>query len=143
MAKKTPTVVTYNVADQKGALKDMGRSMSDTWNHILAGQAIAALWTGHSSPEDRDKQFVATVAALHGIKPRDELEGMLAAQMLAGHAAAMECYRRAMLPEQTAEGRQDNLNSANNFHAPMPRCSKRSTVIVEKVSRRSGWSTSP
>jgi hypothetical protein len=29
-----------------------------------------------------------------GIGPKDELEGMMAAQMLAAHSAAMECYRR-------------------------------------------------
>ncbi len=27
----------------------------------------------------------------------DELEGMMAAQLLAAHNAAMECYRRAMI----------------------------------------------
>ena len=32
------------------------------------------------------------------IKPTDEIEGMLAAQMVAAHNATMECYRRAMLP---------------------------------------------
>jgi hypothetical protein len=85
-AKKTPTVVTYNVADLKGEKKDMGGGMHDMWNDVLAGQAIAALWTGNSGPEDRNKQFVATVAALHGIKPRDELEGMLAASRDAARA---------------------------------------------------------
>jgi hypothetical protein len=115
LTKKTPTVITYNVADLKGEKKDMGGGMHDTWNDILAGQTINSLWIGHSSPEERDKQCVATVAALHGIKPGDELEGMLAAQMLAAHNAAMESFRRAMLPEQTAGGRQDNLNAANKL----------------------------
>ena len=36
----------------------------------------------------------------------------MAAQLFASHAASMECYRRAMLPEQTAEGRQTNLAQA-------------------------------
>jgi hypothetical protein len=30
---------------------------------------------------------------------------MLAAQMIGAHNAAMECHRRAMLPEQTFMGR--------------------------------------
>jgi hypothetical protein len=34
---------------------------------------------------------------------------MLAAQMVATHEAAMECFRRAHLPEQTFEGRQAAL----------------------------------
>jgi hypothetical protein len=32
---------------------------------------------------------------------------MIAAQLVASHNAAMECYRRAMLPEKTFEGRRD------------------------------------
>jgi hypothetical protein len=44
------------------------------------------------------------VAALAGIAPRDELEAMLAAQLLGAHNAAMECYRRAMIKQQTLEG---------------------------------------
>ncbi len=54
----------------------------------------------------------ATVAALVGIGPKDELEGMVAAQLIAAHNAAMECYRRAMIDEQTFEGRRENLNQA-------------------------------
>ena len=37
----------------------------------------------------------ATGAALAGVGPKDELEGMMAAQLIAAHNAAMECYRRA------------------------------------------------
>jgi hypothetical protein len=129
--KKTPTVVTYNLADLKGEKKDMGGGMHNVWNDILACQAIAALWTGHSTPEDRNKQMVATVAALHGIKPRDELEGMMAAQMLAAHNAAMECYRRAMLPEQHAQGRQENLNAANKL-------SRTYTTLLEALNKHRG-----
>jgi hypothetical protein len=57
----------------------------------------------------------STVAALVSIGPRDELEGMLAAQLLAAHNAAMECYRRAMIGEQTFEGRRENLSQANKL----------------------------
>jgi hypothetical protein len=46
----------------------------------------------------------------HGLS-LSELEGVLAAQMVATHSAAMECYRRAMLPDQTFEGCRENLNS--------------------------------
>src|SRR5215212_9804910 len=37
-----------------------------------------------------------------GIGPRDVVEGMLAAQMVATHEAAMECLRQAALAEQTS-----------------------------------------
>jgi hypothetical protein len=40
---------------------------------------------------------------------------MIAAQLLACHNAAMKCYRRAMLGEQTFEGRRENLTQANKL----------------------------
>ena len=44
-----------------------------------------------------------------GAKPSDEIEGMVAARLVATHNAAMECYRRAMIPDQSFEGRRENL----------------------------------
>ena len=91
---KEPTIVVANdPKDRKGALKKVGGSQSDNWNHILANQAAHALWVNPDATE-RDRQLSATVAALVGIEPRDELEGMIAAQLIAAHNAAMECYRR-------------------------------------------------
>ena len=39
----------------------------------------------------------------------------MAAQLIAAHNAAMECYRRAMLGEQNFEGRRENLSQANKL----------------------------
>ena len=47
----------------------------------------------------------AVLVGLVGIGPKDELEGMAAAQLIAAHNAAIECYRRAMIGEQIFEGR--------------------------------------
>jgi hypothetical protein len=73
------------------------------------------LWLAHSDLEARQQQSQAACAALIGIKPTDEIEGMLAAQMVATHSAAMECYRRSMLVNQTFEGRREELNQANKL----------------------------
>jgi hypothetical protein len=62
------------------------------------------LWLKKSDAEEIRRQRHAAVDALIGITPRDEFEGMIAAQLLAAHNAAMECYRRAMIGEQTLEG---------------------------------------
>jgi hypothetical protein len=40
---------------------------------------------------------------------------MIAAQLIAAHNATMECYRRAMIGEQTLEGRRDNLSQVNKL----------------------------
>lgn len=125
------TVVANDPDDRKGALKNIGGSQSDHWNNLLANQAMQALWIKHSDTETRDRQMSATVAALVGIGPRDELEGMMAAQLIAAHNAAMECYRRAMLGEQTFEGRHENLNQANKL-------SRTWTVLLEALNRHRG-----
>jgi hypothetical protein len=112
-------------------LKCLGGSQSDTWNHILINQTLRTLWVKHSDDEGRDQQYKATAAALIGISPKDELEGMMAAQLLAAHYAAMECYRRAMLDEQTFEGRRENLNQANKL-------SRSFAVLLEALNRHRG-----
>jgi hypothetical protein len=69
--------------------------VNDTWG---------ALWLKHSDKETQDQQFYAVMAGLSGIAPKDELEGMMAAQLIAAHSASMECYRRAMISKQTFVG---------------------------------------
>jgi hypothetical protein len=95
-------------------LKHVGGSKSDNWNQYVANQAMRADWFG-SEPKpgkDRDDQCTAILAFLVGVKPDDPVEGMMAAQLFASHTAAMECYRRAMLPNQSTEGRESNLAMA-------------------------------
>jgi len=64
------------------------------FNQVLLKQVMRSLWLAHAV--DKDELFDAAAAALAGIKPKDEIEGLLAAQMVAAHSASMECYRRAM-----------------------------------------------
>ena len=66
-----------------------------------------------------------------GIAPKDEIEGMMAAQLVAAHNAAMECYRRAMIGEQSFEGRRENLTQANKL-------SRTYAALVEALNRHRG-----
>ena len=61
----------------------------------------------------------------------DEIEGMIASQLLAAHNATMECYRRAMIPEQSFEGRRENLNQANKL-------SRTYSVLLDALNRHRG-----
>jgi hypothetical protein len=128
---KPSTVVANDPDDLKGTLKNIGGSRSDHWNNIIANQTINALWLKHSDAETQEKQFSATVAALIGIAPKDELEGMMAAQLIAAHNAAMECYRRGMIGEQTFEGRRENLAQANKL-------SRSFATLLEALNRHRG-----
>src|SRR5947209_2052950 len=129
--EKATTVVANHPDDLKGVLKQIGGSRSDHWNHVLASQAIQTLWLKHSDKESCDQQYSATVAALIGIGPRDELEAMIAAQLIAARSAAMEGYRRAMLFEQTFGGRRENLSQANKL-------SRTYAALLDALNRHRG-----
>jgi hypothetical protein len=89
-------------------------------------------WYGNNPDADRTHKLQsASLSFLAGVEPKDELEGMLAAQLLASHNAAMECYRRAMISEQTFEGRKENLNQANKL-------SRTHTTLLEALNRHRG-----
>ncbi|MEH2565672.1 hypothetical protein [Bradyrhizobium sp. AZCC 2289] len=71
------------------------------------------------------------MTALICIGPKDEFEGMLAAQMIGAHNAAMECHRRAMLPEQPFVGRSEALSQANKL-------SRTFATLLEALNRHRG-----
>jgi hypothetical protein len=56
---------------------------------------------------------------------------MLASQLVACHNTAMECYRRAMIGEQTFEGRRENLNQANKLFRTY-------ATLLESLNRHRG-----
>jgi hypothetical protein len=129
--KNEPEVHVHDISKLRGTLKAIGGSMSDDWNNIVANQTIRTLWLAHSDADEIRKLRHATVDALIGISPKDELEGMMAAQLIAAHNAAMECYRRAMIGEQTFEGRRENLAQANKL-------SRSFATLLEALNRHRG-----
>ena len=65
------------------------------------------------------------------VSAQGRTEGMRAGQLIAAHNAAMECYRRAMLREQTFEDRRENLNQAS-------RLSRTYATLLEALNRHRG-----
>ncbi len=113
-AKKDPPAASEKAearAANKAAVRKMlkaatGSDVEPLQNHLL-NQALAGAWLPEG--KDNDDALMVKLAALQAIAPTDGLEGMLAAQMVATHEAAMECLRRAMISEQSFEGRDVNL----------------------------------
>lgn len=106
-----PKAHTFDVTH--AGMSEATGSSSEAFAIQLFKRTAESLWSGSvTDPEALDERLEAAYAALRGIWPRDEAEGMLAAQMVASHNAAMECMRRAMLPNQSFEGRDQNLNHA-------------------------------
>jgi hypothetical protein len=122
---------TVSSMTQPDSLKKIGDSQSDDWNKIIADQIIGSLWLNNSDEHKHDRQISTVLAGLTGISPKDESEGMIAAQLIAAHNAAMECYRRAMLGEQTFEGRRENLSQANKL-------SRTFAVLLDALNRHRG-----
>jgi hypothetical protein len=125
------TIEVHEPSSLPGKLKLLGGSKSDTWNNVIANQTMQTIWGKNSNEEERNKLCSATLAGLVSIGPSDELEGMLAAQLVACHNASMECYRRAMIGEQTFEGRRENLNQANKL-------SRTYASLLEALNRHRG-----
>jgi hypothetical protein len=96
----------------------------------LLDQLLGALPQGGGSLP-KPGQEGAALDALAGIAPRDALEGMLAAQLVATHQTALECFRRAAIPEQSFEARQANLAQAN-------RLVRSYAALVEALDRHRG-----
>ncbi len=124
-------VAAKDTDNLKRTLKEFGGSRSHDWNDVITCQTVEALWLKPSDSGAIDKQITAALAGLKGIGPKDELEAMMAAQLIAAHNAAMECYRRAMIDGQTFEGRRENLTQANKL-------SRTYATLVEALNRHRG-----
>ena len=87
-----------------------------TEDRELQSQLLRQATSVVSDFEGRElKTMDHVAAALHGIGPRDGLEGMVAVQMVALHTLAMECMGRAATREQTDLGVEVNINRATKL----------------------------
>ncbi len=124
----------HYLSDNAGELLVLGGSKNDIWNHLIFNQISGALWAGKGDPAYLEKLLQAAVGALADIRPDDPIEGMIVSQMIAAQSAVMECYRRAMLPDQSFEGRQANLSHAGKL-------SRAFGGLVEALNRHRGKSS--
>lgn len=66
---------------------------------------------------EKNARIIRAVELYESLAPADGLEGMLAAQMIGTHHAALECLHRAAVPDQTFAGRDMNLKHAAKLMA--------------------------
>ena len=135
--EKKPVTRYLDVStDYKGELKHLGGSMSNGWNQAICQQVGNSLKSTGDDEEKRDKAWIAAMQAMNGIAPKDELEGMLAAQLVASHSASMECYRRAMHPSRRSRAGGRTSVKQTSSRGPTQRFSKVSTDTAARDSRR-------
>lgn len=128
MTKKTPAIETKS---SSSCALGISGSKCKEFTSMTTHQAIRALWPVDSKDDTISKQIQAVVSSMRGINPQDEIEGMLATQMIGLHNAAMECMRRAMMQEQTFNGRNCNLSQANKL-------SRSYATLVESLQKYRG-----
>lgn len=124
------TVVASPPVEEAGAVAFTG-STSDDFTATMMSQAAGTVWMAESDPDEIAVMANAGMAAMVGIAPTDEIEGMLAVQMLGCHNAAMECYRRAMISDQPSVVRKENLSQANKL-------SRTFTMLMDTLGKYRG-----
>ncbi len=81
----------------------------------LAQQVMSVLALANLGKEEEMRRIGSAYKLLAQIKPQNELEGLLALQILGVHETAMECLQQSRLPTQTPAGRDTNLKHAVKF----------------------------
>jgi hypothetical protein len=100
--------------DFKAAFLAAFGTSDDVVAEALCGELLNCLHTEPGKPVDSATANLA-LALMHGIGPKDTVEGMLACQMVVAHVAAMDASRRALHVEQTPDGRQAYLSFARKL----------------------------
>ncbi len=95
----------HRVCPKPVLFADTGGTRNAFFNEAQLRSVLACLQPplGPPSEDAAAAQVLAATAALQAFRPGDAIEGMLAAQAVAAHNAAMECLRRACEPGQSAE----------------------------------------
>ena len=121
----------------------MGGSDWPAFNKVLLETTLATIATTMNDPMAASNRIAAAATALAAFKPADEIESMIAGQCVALHFGAMECFRRAMLPDQhpdiASKLRRDGANLARGMVDMLDGLDRRrgkvsQIVRVERVS---------
>jgi hypothetical protein len=111
-AKADPAAVSLTVPPEG----DFGRLGGSDWQQFNTAMLRAVLGT---FPNSDDPNFAVACVALAAFKPVDEIEGMIAAQAVALHQAAMQCLGRSVIAGQPFEVasrlRKDGANLARGM----------------------------
>ncbi|MDH7797152.1 MULTISPECIES: hypothetical protein [unclassified Beijerinckia] len=100
---------------QQAGGKPLEDRPSNAWTEVLADQVMEVLWQEGLSPDEAEKHEKAVVAGLIGIAPKDELEGMMAVQLIAAHNASLAAYRRAMDVNHPFDRWREAITQANSL----------------------------
>jgi hypothetical protein len=106
--------------DKAGTLGRIAGTRFNMFNTVLLNSVVSACWYAPGmTPEQRQELYTMALGAVASFGAQDAIEGMIAAQAVAMHLGAMECFRRSMIPEQpgdvAARLRKDGANLARGM----------------------------
>lgn len=112
--KKVMAVASAFKLERRPRAKELGGSEIPLFNRDIVESVLGSRPKFPGEGEALLRHY-STVAALSGIDPRNEIEGMLAAQLIATHNAAMECLRLSVIPGQLLPAIDHALNHASKL----------------------------
>lgn len=122
MAKKTPenrVSKARHAAHENAPANKVQEALGvsdDALFQQKVNEIVKLLWVHEdASEETKHERVVRALELYESLEPEDGAEGMLAMQMVGTHDAALECLRRAALPNQTYEGRDMALKHAQKL----------------------------
>ncbi len=115
------------------SMREIGGSEYEVWDNALLHRTMVTAPQISGSDGQLLENYAAGIAglALRGFAPKDTVEAMIASQATALHFASMECLRRAMLPQQSADIASKLRKDAANTGRAM-------IEMVEALDRRRG-----
>jgi hypothetical protein len=102
--------------------------------HALMQQVCGFLSIAPNKPDLQKLKYA--LSTISGIGPKDELEGLLAVQMMGVHSLAVKCLTRASLKDQTEEGIDANIHRATKLLRTF-------TTQMEALNRHRGKISQP
>jgi hypothetical protein len=121
------------IKTKPGSSKDIGGGESEIWNHRQMTLLVSAL-PGVNTGDKKNAGEVGTaaVSGVMDLKPKDPIEGMLAAQIVVAHEAALDMYRRAWSqPSEYFDARCRYLQMAD-------RAQRTVALLTERLDRHRG-----
>ncbi len=122
MAKKprAVTIPTRKLAAQEMVTSKEFQGVLEVSETALMQQKVdeigKLLWMHQETPEaTKHERLIRALELYESLEAGDGAEGMLALQMVGTHQAALECLKRAALPNQTLEGRDVALKHAQKL----------------------------
>jgi hypothetical protein len=122
LEKKSKDTITCNdtfvvEVDDSTNKVNVNRPMFGTNNkdstNALGNQVVSVVLDAAGKHDAQNLKWALPI--IYGIGPKDELEGLLAVQMIGVHSLAVECLKRASREGQTPYGMDANINRATKL----------------------------